>query len=189
MPSICVASRNPVKLNAAGVAFKRLFPDRHFRVTGAAVPSGVADQPMTREETLRGATNRAITARDAAPDHDYWIGIEGGVEATAQGMSCFAWVVALDALGRMGRGQTGVFFLPDEVAALLRSGMELGEADDHVFGRANSKQRNGAIGLLSGDLIDREAYYVHALIMALLPFKNPQLSWQSTGGSHAGIIR
>ena len=189
MPSICVASENPVKLNAAGVAFRRMFSGRDFRIAGLAAQSGVADQPMSREETLRGATNRAINARERAPNHDYWIGIEGGVEETAQGMSCFAWVVALDALGGMGRGQTGVFFLPDEVAALLRTGMELGEADDRVFGRENSKQRNGAIGLLSGDVIDREAYYVHALIMALLPFKNPQLSWQSTGGRNAGIIR
>ena len=55
--------------------------------------------------------------------------------------------------------------------------MELGHADDEVFGRDNSKQQNGAIGLLTDDLVDREAYYIHAVIMALVPFKNRGLSW------------
>ena len=57
------------------------------------------------------------------------------------------------------------------VAELLRGGMELGDADDLVFGRENSKQANGAIGLLTDNVIDREAYYIHALVMALARFK------------------
>ncbi len=44
-----------------------------------------------------------------------------------------------------------------------------------VFGRTNSKQGNGAVGLLTGDVIDRAAYYVHAVILALIPFRNPEL--------------
>ena len=55
--------------------------------------------------------------------------------------------------------------------------MELGHADDQVFKRDNSKQANGAIGILTNNVIDREAYYIHAVIMALVPFKNPALSW------------
>ena len=78
--------------------------------------------------------------------------------------------------------QTGVgtagadeFFLPEKVAELVRQGVELGEADDRVFSRNNSKQGNGAIGLLTDDAIDREGLYVPAVIFALIPFKNPEL--------------
>lgn len=177
MPKITVASKNPVKLNAARAAFVRMFARDDYDVEGVAVPSGVADQPMSRAETMAGALTRAENARAARRESDFWVGIEGGIEDIPLGMTCFAWVVVLDRSGRIGRGQTAVFFLPDEVARLVRGGMELGHADDVVFKRDNSKQANGAIGLLTDDVVDRQAYYVHALIMALAPFKNPDLSW------------
>ena len=177
MPQITVASLNPVKLRAAQRAFERIFPALCFDVDGVAVPSGVADQPLSLAETMRGARIRARNARAARPDADYWVGIEGGIEDTPLGMSCFARVHIIGADDREGPGQTAVFYLPREVAELVRAGLELGDADDHVFGRDNSKQTNGAIGILTDDAVDREAYYVHAVIMALVPFKNPELSW------------
>ncbi|MCY4021695.1 MAG: inosine/xanthosine triphosphatase [Chloroflexi bacterium] len=177
MPRITVASKNPVKLNAARLAFARMFSRDDYDVVGVPVPSGVADQPMSRGETMAGALARAQNARAARQESDFWVGIEGGIEDSPLGMTCFAWVVVLDRSGRIGRGQTAVFYLPEEVARLVRGGMELGHADDAVFKRDNSKQANGAIGLLTDDVIDREAYYTHALIMALVPFKNPELSW------------
>jgi non-canonical (house-cleaning) NTP pyrophosphatase len=48
--------------------------------------------------------------------------------------------------------------------------MELGVADDIVFSRVDSKRTGGSVGLLSGGLIDRTAYYEHAMILALVPF-------------------
>ena len=177
MPIITVASLNPVKLRASLEAFQRVFPAQRFEARGVSVPSGVPDQPRSSGETLQGAQNRAANARAAQPGSDYWVGIEGGIEQTAQGMRCFAWVQALDKQGRAGCGQSAVFFLPREVADLVNEGLELGEADDRVFGRINSKQGNGAIGLLTGDAVDREAYYLQAVIMALVTFKNPHLSW------------
>ena len=126
---------------------------------------------------MAGARIRAEKARASEPDSDYWVGIEGGIEDSALGMTCFARVHVLGRDGVTGLGQTAVFYLPREVAELVRGGMELGHADDRVFGRDNSKQANGAIGLLTDDLIDRQAYYTHAVIMALVPFKNRELSW------------
>ncbi len=177
MPLITVASLNPVKLRAAQAAFQQVFPQQRFDVDGLAVPSGVRDQPLSLAETTKGARNRAENARAARPNADYWVGIEGGIEDTPLGMSCFARVHIIAREGRVGLGQTAVFYLPREVAELVRAGMELGHADDRVFGRDNSKQANGAIGILTDDAVDREAYYVHAVIMALVPFKNPTLNW------------
>lgn len=184
MLTISVASQNPVKQRASLAAFQRVFPEGAFSVRGIDVESGVSNQPMSKSETLQGAVNRAANARAAQPESDYWIGIEGGIEQTPLGMSCFAWVQVLGRDGRVGCGQTAVFFLPREVAELVHDGLELGEADDKVFGRVNSKQGNGAIGLLTDDAVNREAYYVQAVIMALVPFKNPQLHWQMPGPAH-----
>jgi non-canonical (house-cleaning) NTP pyrophosphatase len=61
------------------------------------------------------------------------------------------------------------------VADLVRHGMELGHADDQVFGRNNSKQMNGAVGILTANAIDREELYAHAVMLALIPFLNPTL--------------
>ena len=177
MPKITVASQNPVKLRATQAAFAQIFPQQVFSASGAAVPSGVPDQPMGLAETMQGARNRAENARAAQPESDYWVGIEGGIDDTPLGMSCFARVHIISRDGREGIGQTAVFYLPREVAELVRGGMELGHADDQVFGRDNSKQSNGAIGILTDDVVHREAYYTHAVIMALVPFKNPALSW------------
>lgn len=176
MTIIVVASTNPVKIQAALDGFRAIFPGEPFSAVGVSVASGVSDQPMTSVETRHGALNRAMNARQAQPDADYWVGIEGGVEDDEGALECFAWVVVLGD-ERMGSSRTGTFTLPDEVARLVRAGMELGAADDAVFARSNSKQKNGAVGLLTDDVIDRLGYYTHAVILALIPFKNPALSF------------
>ena len=146
MKSIIVASKNPVKIQAAQDGFARMFPEGDFAFGAVDVPSGVSEQPFTSKETLQGALNRALSARLLMPQADYWIGIEGGVEEQVGGtlpeglrdasLAAFAWVVVLDRR-QVGKGSTGMFFLPPRVAELVRSGKELGEADDIVYGRSN----------------------------------------------------
>ena len=176
--SVIIASTNPVKIEATRIGFERMFPEADFHFEGLAAPSGVSDQPMTRAETVQGALNRARHIRQQNPDAAYYVGIEGGIEPDADGnLEVFAWVVVIAADGTIGRAQTGIFYLPDEVAQLVRSGMELGHADDEVFGRSNSKQQSGSIGILTDDVITRTTYYVEAVVMALIPFKKRDLTW------------
>jgi inosine/xanthosine triphosphatase len=174
MITLVVASTNPVKIQAATGGFLRLFPRSELNIVAINVPSGVAQQPMSDEETLRGALNRAANAQAAHPGADYWIGIEGGIQPIGQEMIAFAWIV-VRSREALGKGRTGTFFLPPAVTELIRQGKELGEADDIVFGRTNSKQDNGAVGLLTDNVIDRAQLYEHAMILALIPFKNKAL--------------
>ena len=174
MKTIAVASHNPVKLQAVRSGFERMFPEQAFTLQPISAASQVSDQPMSDEETLLGAHNRANGACQVAPGADFWVGIEGGVEAQGAEMAAFAWVV-VRSNGLVGKGRTGAFYLPDAISRLVQEGKELGEADDIVFGRANSKQQEGAIGLLTGSVIDRTMLYEHAVILALVPFKNPEL--------------
>ena len=74
-----------------------------------------------------------------------------------------------------GMAKTGTFLLPSSLAALIEDGMELGDADDKVFGRVNSKQGSGTVGVLTDGLIDRARYYEHALILALVPWMRPDV--------------
>ena len=177
MKTIVVASTNPVKIQSALAGFERMFAGEAFTARGVSVPSGVSDQPMSDEETLRGALQRAENARTAEPEADYWAGIEGGCEEKFGELWTFAWVVVLSR-EQTGKARTGAFCLPREIAELVRQGVELGEADDRVFVRSNSKQMNGAIGILTGDVIDRTQYYEAAVVLALIPFKNTALHFQ-----------
>ena len=174
MITLVIASTNPVKIQAAVNGFQRLFPGSELNVIAVAIPSDVAHQPLSDEETLRGALNRSANAQAAHPHADYWIGIEGGIQPIEQEMTAFAWIV-VRSKEMIGKGRTGTFFLPPAVSELIRQGKELGEADDIVFGRTNSKQENGAVGLLTDNVIDRAQLYEHAMILALIPFKNEAL--------------
>ncbi|RHZ02224.1 hypothetical protein DYB35_010778 [Aphanomyces astaci] len=173
---LVVASKNPVKIGATRDGFEKSFPGHTFSISGVDVPSDVAAQPMTSRETLGGALNRLHAARALVPDADYWIGIEGGVEQTNFGgdaadvMEVFAWIVIEAADGTRGMGRTGSFFLPEAVVKLVVGGLELGHADDQVFGGSNSKQKTGSVGLLTQDRITRQSYYEHAETITFPPY-------------------
>jgi inosine/xanthosine triphosphatase len=172
--NIIVASLNPVKIQATLLGFQRMFPGELIETRGISVVSGVSRQPLSDDETFQGAVTRARQATRLNPQADFWIGIEGGIQPIEKDISAFAWVFVCSK-NQSGKGRSSAFFLPDKIAQLIRQGYELGDADDVVFGRQNSKQENGAVGLLTGDVIDRVALYEQAVIMALIPFKNPNL--------------
>lgn len=174
MKNVIVASKNPVKLQAVSNGFQRMFPETEFAFLPQSAPSGVSEQPMTDKETLDGAMNRVAHISEAHPGADFWVGVEGGIEDRNAEMTAFAWIV-VKSQSITGKGRTGAFFLPEKIAALVRDGKELGEADDIVFQQSNSKQRSGAIGLLTDNVITRTSLYEHAVILALVPFKNLNL--------------
>ena len=174
MKKIIIASKNPVKINSVKMAFQKVFTGEGFEFEGVSVPSNVSDQPVSDEETMLGASNRVNNAMVSFPDADYWVGIEGGIEKLQYGMGSFSWVV-VRSKDKEGKAKGNIFFLPRKVVELIDQGKELGDADDIVFGGNNSKQKNGSVGILTGDIITRTDYYYTALTLALIPFKNPNL--------------
>ncbi|KAK5651191.1 hypothetical protein OQA88_12739 [Cercophora sp. LCS_1] len=174
---VVVASKNPVKIDAAIKGFSAMFPQSIFTAHGVSVPSGVPDQPFSDEETLQGALNRAHNARELEPDADYWIGLEGGVMEDRELLQSFAWITVIGDGGRTGRARTAAYYLPEETAKLVRQGVELGPAEDQVWGQSNTKQKGGSVGLLTNNVIDRSGYYVQAVILALIPFRNAHLTF------------
>jgi inosine/xanthosine triphosphatase len=165
---IAVGSTNPVKIGCVAEAATRFWPA--CIVSGVETDSGVNAQPRSDEEMLAGALNRARQALEKMTNADFGVGIEGGVLDEPEGMWAYAWVVVQHRDGRQGRGQTGRFLLPPPVATLVRAGMELGHADDLFFGRQDSKQREGAVGILSNGEVTRLQLYQPAVIFALFPF-------------------
>ena len=157
-----------------------MFPDESFTLRTVSVPSGVRGQPLSSAETLQGAWQRVQAAAERLPHAHYWVGIEGGIEWDQGGMGSFSWVVVKGG-ETYGKSCTGLYYLPPQIVDLIRSGKELGEANDIVFSTSNSKQDRGAIGLLTDNALNRTQVYEHAVILALVPFKNVMLYDRETG--------
>lgn len=193
---VAVGSLNPVKLRSATVGCQRVFSNKaseegsavRVESRGFNVPSGVRDQPFGDDETLSGAKNRAVAAFDAfvkaegARPH-VSIGLEGGVdfmpsmsavESAPRELQTFAWIAVYDG-ANFGVSRTGTLHLPLRISELVLGGMELGVADDLVFGTTNSKQAQGAVGALTRGLISRTDYYEPAVVLALVPFQWPDM--------------
>lgn len=185
MKRIILASANPVKLRATKAGFERFFPGESFAVESLPVPSGVRLQPFGDAETLHGSRNRALAAARLRPGADFCVGIEGGVAEVDGEMLSFSWVYIVSGV-LQGKSRTAAFLLPAAVAALVRQGAELSAACDLVFQRANTSQGEGAVGLLTAGLIDRTLLYEPAVVLALVPFVNPDLFPHQTVPSAPG---
>lgn len=168
--SIWVASANPVKIEAARQAFQQVFPQVEWICQGCSVSSGIPDQPIGIGQTQEGAINRVQELKKQDLSSDYYVGMEGGISKAEGDCYAFAWMYVESKEGISGKAMTGFFQLPSPVVDLLEGGMELGHAMDEIFYLENTKQKGGAVGLLTNDLIDRTQYYVHAMILALIPF-------------------
>ena len=116
---IIVGSKNPVKIASALVGFQSMFSDRSFTADGLAVESGVSDQPMSSEETLQGAVNRASQLPTMAPESQFFVGMEGGIEIIDDRWFASAWMVILDAQGRRAQGKSALFALPPKIKELV----------------------------------------------------------------------
>lgn len=169
---IVVASTNPVKVRAVAEGFGNMLSETNPDFEGVTAASGVADQPMSDEETHRGARNRVRNAMHDHPKADYWVGIEGGIETVGDSLITFAWISIRRADGRTGESRTVCLPLPPEIRRLIDEGLELGEANDQFFKTQNSKQAGGAFGLLTGGRYTRESVYTEAVTVALVPILN-----------------
>lgn len=169
---IAVGSTNPVKVGAAGRIFAQFLPGAEL--VAIAVASGVPEQPIGDEETMRGAVGRARAARETA-DADYGVGLEGGV--TFRGDECwmngFCAVVHRD--GRVGIGSGTQFLLPPSIGREVRAGGEVGPLMDRLTGLSDIKKHGGAIGFFTNGAILREDAFAMMVAAALVPFFHPEL--------------
>lgn len=179
---VSVGSKNPVKVKSVSRGVSQALTSQaqltnselDLKIFPYDVASGVPDQPMSDDETRLGAINRAKAAfqchvLNEHSEPSYSIGLEGGVQMKDDNMECFAWMAVYDGK-RIGTARTSSFNLPAKIRDLVLSGIELGDADDQVFGTLNSKQAGGTVGHLTRGVVDRTAYYEQAVVLAMIPF-------------------
>lgn len=102
-----VGSLKPYKLQATEQAATLLLPHTVTQVSGAHVESGVSPQPMSNEESIEGARNRAMSALVSSADtFDIGIGIENGLVAIDGSWFATTWIVAMTADGLSSKSAT-----------------------------------------------------------------------------------
>lgn len=166
---VAVGSKNPVKIASVKEAFEAVWPEEAWEFEGVDIASGVADQPMSDEESIRGARTRAAGALEAT-GADFGVGLEGGLQLSGGKWFDCGWIVVVDADGLEGIGSTVKMVVPEKIMELIRDGKELGHACDEVFGLTNSKQGQGHFGLMTNNVITRTSGYAQGVVSALAAF-------------------
>ncbi len=167
---IAVGSTNPVKLDAVREAFAASGRFGAIEVQGREVASGVREQPVTLDETLRGASTRARAAFTACA---LSVGIEDGLFAVPHTQSGYMNVcvcVIFDGT-REHVGLASAFEYPAEVTRfVIEEGLDVTQAfvKAGLSNNARLGAAEGAIGVLTKGRLSRRDYARQAVDMALL---------------------
>jgi inosine/xanthosine triphosphatase len=174
---VAVGSANPAKVRAAKKAFSRFFPGAKVKAEGIGVPSGVRAQPLSINEAMRGAKNRAKRAYAASKQKcDYSVGLEAGLFRFPcnSGWMDFTACAIYDGK-RFHFGASPAFEYPRHITKRALRGTEIGDMFTELTGDKDSGRKGGAIGFLSKGRVKREDYVAKAVEMALVPLTRRDL--------------
>ncbi len=178
---VLVGSKNPVKIDAAKVAFSSYF--KEVEVEGVDLHSSVPDQPID-EETFEGAEHRAKILKKlnekAKIGASFFVGIEGGVINIYSKWFGIGVVCVMDEKGNTGFGSSPMFELWNDAIEKVLDGSELGEIMADITGDSEVKRKGGAVGFLTEGVVERKDLYISALKVALIPFLKENLYSKKT---------
>ena len=166
-----VGTANKAKVAAVSETLKDYPHLAEALVEGIKTDSGVSDQPLTLDETITGARNRA---QSAFVDCDYAVGLESGLMAVAQSKSGYLDVcVAVIYDGsefHLGISSAWEFKDRNIIDSMVNEGLDMSQAFLKAGLTHNPKigSEEGVISVVTKGRIDRKAYTKQALQMALI---------------------
>lgn len=170
---IAVGSTNPTKIEPVQNVFGHHFED--VQVKGVSVESGVSDQPMNDSDMYKGALNRATNALKQVKDAEYGVGIEGGLDEHDYGWFEKSLVVIVNKTGDIGVGSSGGLVLPNVVIDKIKSGKNLEQAVDEIFGTKEIGEGIGMFGIFTNEVVTRSEGVRHGVAFALARFLHSDL--------------
>ncbi|MCL4366962.1 inosine/xanthosine triphosphatase [Patescibacteria group bacterium] len=142
-------------------------------LVGIDVDSGVAEQPLSEQESYLGAVNRALSALQSDREAQFGVGIEGGIIHLPYGYFERSVVVIRDRANHEGIGLTAGIYLPLQIVEQVKRGNRLSDVLDNMFGTKEIGKKESVIGLLSNGVVDRQSYTQQAI--ALARFLHPDI--------------
>lgn len=169
---VAIGSQNPVKLEAVNQAFGLYFDE--IEIVPVSVDSGVQPFPMSQQETLTGAQNRAQQAWEVNNSIDYAVGIEAGVFS----IETHFLVQGFAAIRRdeeVGLGCSVAFEVsPNLIAKIDPSSDRSKQTIEQLLGRSDIFHQEGVVGVLTQNHLTRTQILRDAVICALPRFLLPQ---------------
>ena len=170
---IAVGSKNVVKVQAVQEAFQESDHFNEVIIHSYDVPSRVSEQPLSLEEIIQGAQNRARAAFTAQQSCDYGIGIESGLFKAPGTMTNYleSCICCIFDGKNFHTGLSCGFEVPSHILELvLTKNMNLSEACFHAGITKNQQlgSAEGLIGILTKNKIDRKTYTKQAVTTALV---------------------
>ena len=169
---IVIGSTSPVKVNATKQAFGTYFDE--IEVKALPLVSGVKAFPTSDGETLQGALNRAKKACSQESEAEFAVGIEGGLSKLYNYVLVkqIAVVIKDDIIGI---GVSAGYVAPDKLIRQLNMASdESRKIIDSYFGREEILSKEGVIGFMTNEVLNRTRVTKDAVICALTRFINPQ---------------
>lgn len=168
---IKVGTKNKAKVEAVEEIIKEYPHLSNFEIEGIEVISDVADQPISLEETINGAINRA---KNAFADCEYSIGLESGwmsVPKTKSGYMDVCVCAIYDGKEcHLGLSSAWEFPNPEVTNLIIKDGLNTTQAINKVGMTKNENigSEEGAVGLLTKGRMTRKEYTKQALRTALI---------------------
>jgi inosine/xanthosine triphosphatase len=169
---VALGSKNPVKVRATKKVMRKIYRD--VKIFPVKVDPGVGDNPMTEDETIEGAINRARRALEKV-DADLGIGMEGGMVKKLDRYFLCGWCAVADKLDEITLSNAGYIEIPDVAVKKVLGGKELGDAMNEIVRMKDVKKKMGTIGVLTNNLMNRERSWEIALIFAMTKKLKPEL--------------
>ena len=168
---IKIGTKNKAKVESV-VEIIREYPHlANSEVEGVDVSSGVSDQPLSLEETINGAINRAKNSFD---DCDYGIGLESGwmsVPKTKSGYMDVCVCAIYDGKEcHLGLSSAWEFPNKEVTNLIIKEGLDTTQAINKAGMTTNENigSEEGAVGLLTKGRMTRKEYTKQALRTALI---------------------
>ena len=128
------------------------------------VDSGVSDQPMSEDETIRGAINRSKSAMTFCKDCDFSVGLEGGLHNTDGNLYLICAAAVFSKKGELSVGVSEKTALPPEVSKQVLAGGSFGVIIRQYLSEIsdNKPALNGEKKKCE-ELISRRKYFTQAI--------------------------
>lgn len=172
---IIIWTQSPPKIAAIEEATKKCiyFVGENIEIIPLKVSSEISDMPLSIEENMTGAKNRAFNAKKEISDWDFYIGMEGGTTRIWEKAYLFGVVYILDKNGNWHFGFSNLMEVPQYFDKKLYTHKEdLWIILEKVTGVENASKKNWAFWAWSDDMLTRKEQFLLAFLSAIPAFYN-----------------
>lgn len=176
---VAVGSTNEAKVLAVKESLSASPRFSNAKIVSLSASSDVSSQPLSLQETILGAKNRAKNAFNNCEGCAYSFGIESGLMESPEVATGYLHTCAgciYDGTRYYIGLSTGFEVPPQILTLLLENKMDLSQAclESGISHNSNIGSTEGLIGVLTKGKIDRKEYSRQCILTALLQLENAE---------------